>query len=82
MAEFLTVAQVAEKLQVADATVRRWVRTGLIEVTRLPSGGIRIPADTIDALSAGRVSRLPSSSAVPKRDSLPRTSTRAIGGER
>lgn len=81
MTELLTVTQIAEKLQVADSTVRRWVRTGLVEVTRLPSGGIRIPADAIDALSPEHVNPIPSSEGM-KRDSVPQASTWTIGGER
>lgn len=51
MSELLTVAQVAATLQVAQSTVRRWVRLGALRAFRLPSGGIRISRASIDALS-------------------------------
>jgi excisionase family DNA binding protein len=39
MDEFLTVPEVAEQLQRAPGTIRRWIHQGLIEAQKLPSSG-------------------------------------------
>ena len=44
-----TVEQVAERLQVAEVTVRRWLREGLLQGSRLPGkAGWRIPAGELE----------------------------------
>lgn len=41
MDEFLTVSEVAERLQRSPGTIRRWINVGLIEAQTLPSSGKR-----------------------------------------
>ena len=44
----LTVKQAAERLQVKDATVRRWLRTGQLHGTYLSDrAGWRVPASEV-----------------------------------
>jgi excisionase family DNA binding protein len=44
-----TVEQVAKRLQVAEVTVRRWLREGLLRGSRLPGkAGWRIPASELE----------------------------------
>lgn len=38
MSPLLTIKQVAEKLQVAEVTVRKWQEQGKIEYIKLPQG--------------------------------------------
>ena len=61
-AQLLTASQAARRLGVTAATVRRWLRTGLIPGTRLPSGrgigAFRIAADDL-ALVLGPARRRP-----------------------
>ena len=47
----LTTAEVARKLRVDPATVRRWCLDGLIEHVRLPGGVYRFHADDIARLT-------------------------------
>lgn len=49
MPEFLTVHEVAKRLRVHPATVRRWINEGVIPATRV-GRDYRIPADSIEAL--------------------------------
>lgn len=44
-ADLLTASEVARRSGVTSETVRRWAREGKVEYLRLPSGGIRFPAD-------------------------------------
>lgn len=39
--ELLTVREVAKKLRVDDTTVRRWIKTGILEAITLPHKGAR-----------------------------------------
>ena len=49
--ELLTTAQVAEVLNVSKSTVLRYVRDGhLAAAVRLPSGYLRIPRSSVEAL--------------------------------
>lgn len=49
--ELLTTGQVAKLLNVSKSTVLRYVRTGnLPGAVRLPSGYLRIPRSSVDAL--------------------------------
>ena len=41
MSELLTVLEVARILRVDDTTVRRWAKSGALDVVRLPSRGQR-----------------------------------------
>lgn len=49
--EFFTIIELAEKLRVSRDTIDRWVRRGLIEVVRLPSGHYRIPLAEVERLT-------------------------------
>lgn len=48
--EFFTIIELAEKLRVSRDTIDRWVRRGLTEVVRLPSGHYRIPLAEVERL--------------------------------
>jgi excisionase family DNA binding protein len=54
--ELLTVSEVAKQLRVDDTTVRRWIKTGILEAITLPHRGqrqaYRIRRATLDALLA------------------------------
>jgi excisionase family DNA binding protein len=54
--ELLTVSEVAKQLRVDDTTVRRWIKTGILEAITLPHKGLRqayrIRRSTLDALLA------------------------------
>lgn len=54
--ELLTVSEVAKQLRVDDTTVRRWIKTGILEAITLPHRGLRqayrIRRSTLDALLA------------------------------
>lgn len=39
--ELLTVGEVARRLRVDDTTVRRWIKTGVLEAITLPHRGER-----------------------------------------
>ncbi len=39
--ELLTVQEVARRLRVNEATVRRWIKTGALEAIKLPHNGKR-----------------------------------------
>lgn len=39
--EFLTVQEVAVRLRVNEATVRRWIKAGVVEAITLPHSGTR-----------------------------------------
>lgn len=41
MSELLTISEVARLLRVDDATVRRWVKTGVLEAVVLPHAHAR-----------------------------------------
>ena len=55
-ADLLTVREVAKQLRVDDTTVRRWIKTGVLEAITLPHVGTRqayrIRRSTLDALLA------------------------------
>lgn len=46
----LTVKRTAELLSIQPRSVRRWVKDGQLPSVRLPSGGIRIPADAVTSI--------------------------------
>lgn len=52
--ELLTVHEVARHLRVDDTTVRRWAKSGALEVIELPHAGkrrgYRVRKSTLDAL--------------------------------
>lgn len=45
-----TTKQAAEALGVTPATIRLWVKTGLIDARTMPSGRKRIPQSAIDQI--------------------------------
>ncbi|GHO82956.1 helix-turn-helix domain-containing protein [Dictyobacter formicarum] len=53
-ADLLTVGEVAKQLRVDDTTVRRWIKSGVLEAISLPHSGIRqayrIRRSTLEAL--------------------------------
>ena len=53
----LTVAQVAERLQVSEWTVQHWLRNRRLEGFRLggPKAGWRVPASAVDRFIAERM---------------------------
>jgi excisionase family DNA binding protein len=48
--ELLRTEQVAKLLNTSPATVRNWIRLGLIEAVRLPSGQYRVRREDLDKL--------------------------------
>lgn len=50
----LTVSEVATELRVDDTTVRRWIKSGVLEAIPLPARGPRqawrVKRETVDAL--------------------------------
>jgi len=54
--QWLTVEDVAARLQVSQETVRRWIRSGQLPVLELggPKAGYRIREDALDAFIAER----------------------------
>jgi excisionase family DNA binding protein len=62
MDELLTVGEVARRLRVDDTTVRRWIKSGVLEAITLPHKGkrqaYRVKKSTIDKLL--KTSHLPS----------------------
>ncbi|HET9999967.1 MAG TPA: helix-turn-helix domain-containing protein [Ktedonobacteraceae bacterium] len=52
--ELLTVQEVAERLRVNEATVRRWIKVGAMEAIKLPHRGAReiyrVRRSTLNAL--------------------------------
>lgn len=52
--DLLTVREVAKRLRVDDTTVRRWIKTGILEAITLPHRGARqayrIRRSTLDTL--------------------------------
>ena len=61
-ADLLTVGEVAKQLRVDDTTVRRWIKSGVLEAISLPHSGIRqayrIRRSTLEALLAAPCSLL------------------------
>ncbi|GLV56292.1 hypothetical protein KDH_31330 [Dictyobacter sp. S3.2.2.5] len=61
-ADLLTVGEVAKQLRVDDTTVRRWIKSGVLEAISLPHSGIRqayrIRRSTLEALLAAPSSLL------------------------
>ena len=55
--ELLTVREVARRLRVDDTTVRRWIKSGVLEAITLPHRGkrqaCRIKKTTLDTLLHG-----------------------------
>jgi excisionase family DNA binding protein len=49
----LTPPEVAERLGVADETVRQWCKAGRIPALRLPSGRFKIRSEVVDAIERG-----------------------------
>jgi excisionase family DNA binding protein len=58
MSGLLTVAEVAKSLRVDDTTVRRWIKSGVLEAVSLPHRNkrqaYRVKQDTLDALLAAK----------------------------
>ena len=57
MTQYLTKAEVAERLRVHEHTVARYIRRGLLEAvktTDTPHGHVRIPTDSYEAFLAKR----------------------------
>lgn len=56
--ELLTAREVAQRLRVNEATVRRWAQTGVLEGIKLPHGGpreiYRFRKSVIDSILADR----------------------------
>lgn len=52
--ELLTVSEVAKRLRVDDTTVRRWIKSGVLDAIPLPHHGVRqayrIRRSTLEAL--------------------------------
>ncbi len=61
-ADLLTVSEVAKQLRVDDTTVRRWIKSGVLEAITLPHSGVRqayrIRRSTLEALLAAPPSPL------------------------
>ena len=60
LSELLTVHEVAQTLRVDDTTVRRWIKSGVLEAIILPHGGkrqaYRVKRETVEALfSSGQL---------------------------
>jgi excisionase family DNA binding protein len=53
MSGYITVAQVADDLDVRMRTVQRWVAAGALPAIRLPGGRLRIPQTAYAAFVAG-----------------------------
>jgi excisionase family DNA binding protein len=55
-ADLLTVGEVAKRLRVDDTTVRRWIKSGVLEAISLPHSGVRqayrIRRSTLETLLA------------------------------
>jgi len=51
--EFLTVDQVAARLQVSPRTVHRWVSEGTLRRAELPGRALRIPASELQRMVGG-----------------------------
>nr|BBH91854.1 hypothetical protein KTA_00530 [Thermogemmatispora argillosa] len=68
--DLLTVREVARQLRVDDTTVRRWIKTGMLEAITLPHRGrrqaYRIRRATLEALLATPL--VSSAPASPPRD--------------
>lgn len=47
---FLTTSEVAEKLDISTATVRRWIRSGKLSAAAYPSGQFRVPASEVERI--------------------------------
>jgi excisionase family DNA binding protein len=48
--ELLKVSEVAERLRVAESTVRGWITRGEVRAIRLPGGVYRIPRAEVERL--------------------------------
>jgi excisionase family DNA binding protein len=48
--DLLRTEQVAKLLNTSPATVRNWIRLGLIEAVRLPSGQYRIRREDVEKM--------------------------------
>lgn len=61
-ADLLTVGEVARQLRVDDTTVRRWIKSGVLDAISLPHSGLRqayrIRRTTLEALLAAPSSSL------------------------
>ena len=61
-ADLLTVGEVARQLRVDDTTVRRWIKSGVLDAIALPHSGLRqayrIRRTTLEALLAAPSSSL------------------------
>lgn len=64
--ELLTVAEVADRLNVSDETVHRYAREGLLPFVPLPSGRKRFRRADVEAIEDNRVTA-ERSSADPER---------------
>jgi excisionase family DNA binding protein len=59
---YLDVATVARRLAVTPETVRAWIRAGLLQAIRTPTGGYRVPQTALAALLTGVAGRTPPTS--------------------
>jgi len=50
--EYLTAKQVAQMLQISEATVTRWARIGELPVVRLPGRTVRFRREDVEAFLA------------------------------
>lgn len=47
MPEYMTPREAAAAVMVDEATVRRWIRNGMLQAARLPGGQYRIPREAV-----------------------------------
>ncbi len=61
-AQWLTVADVAERLRISQETVRRWIRTGALPVLDVggPKAGYRVREDDLEVFLDARYGPLKS----------------------
>jgi excisionase family DNA binding protein len=59
--ELLTVREISKQLRVDDTTVRRWIKSGVLEAIALPHRGLRqayrIRRSTLDTLLTSAAAR-------------------------
>jgi excisionase family DNA binding protein len=45
--DLLTVDETAAQIRNHPATIRRWIKVGILHAHKLPTGGLRIPATEV-----------------------------------
>lgn len=50
----VTIPKAAEALALHQATLRRWIKDGLVPYVRLPSGRVRLRRDDLSRLTESR----------------------------